>query len=140
MIGVDRYVLDCSLTMCWAFTDEATPATDELLVAAESSELVVPSIWFMEVGNALNMAQRRNRVTKAQADLFVSKLLSFNVVLDLAPAHRSLTHLRPLAQQHNLTVYDAAYLDLAIRLALPLATQDAKLRAAAAAAGVAMVF
>jgi predicted nucleic acid-binding protein len=99
---------------------------------------VVPTLWFYEVGNGLLMAYRRKRITFDQIDGFLTRLK----VLPIDAAAQSpaeLFELPALAQKHNLTNYDAAYLALAMRLNLPLATTDADLRRAAAAAGVGMV-
>ena len=124
-------VLDASITMTWCFEDEGTPATDELLDQVVESSAVVPKIWRFEVGNALQMAIRRKRIDADFRDKALVKLSALPIAIDPeTDAHAWTTALR-LAERFALTLYDAAYLEVAQRLGIPLATLDQKLRAAA---------
>ena len=97
---------------------------------------MVPILWFYEVGNGLLMAYRRKRITFDQIDGFLTRLKALPI--DAAQqVPTEILELPAIAQKHSLTSYDAAYLALARRFRLPLATTDAELRRAAAAAGVA---
>jgi predicted nucleic acid-binding protein len=106
-----------------------------VLESLSEKHAVVPALWFYEVGNGLLMAYRRKRIALDQIDGFLTRLKNLPIEAALqAPAEA--LDLPTLAQSHSLTNYDAAYLSLALRLGLPLATTDAALRRAASAAGV----
>lgn len=129
-------VVDASITMAWCFEDEATPTAEEVLDQVVESNAFVPSIWRFEVGNALQMAMRRKRITEVFRDDALAKLLSMPITVDAeTDAHVWTTSLR-LSERFGLTLYDAAYLELAQRRSLPLATLDRDLRAAAPALNV----
>lgn len=128
-------VLDASLLQ-WFLEDEASRKYS-LMVLENLSEktAIVPLLWFYEVGNGLLMACRRKRIVLDQIDGFLARLKN----LPISAASQTATEVLELpafAQSHSLTNYDAAYLSLAMRLRLPLATTDAALRRAAATAGV----
>lgn len=132
-----RVVLDASVAVAWCFEDEKTPYNDRLLSYVEDGgEAVVPSVWPLEVGNALLMAERRGRLTPAQSTLFLEKLGDFNIAMDPTPISRAFGRIFDEARQWNLTVYDAAYLELALRQGLRLATVDNHLKKAAKSIGV----
>ena len=132
-------VLDASLALQWFLTDEADRKYGlSVLASLSSKRAVVPTLWFYEVGNGLLMACRRKRIAFDQIRGFLTRLKA----LPIEAARQNPTEILELpvvAEKHNLTNYDAAYLALAMRFRLPLATTDADLRRAAAAAGVAMV-
>lgn len=132
-------VLDASLALQWFLTDEADRKYGlSVLASLSSKRAVVPTLWFYEVGNGLLMACRRKRIAFDQIRGFLTRLMA----LPIEAARQNPTEILELpvvAEKHNLTNYDAAYLALAMRFRLPLATTDADLRRAAAAAGVAMV-
>ena len=109
-----------------------------VLASLSTKRAVVPMLWFYEVGNGLLMAHRRKRITFDQIDGFLTRLKALPIdAAEQLPAE--LLELPALAQKHSLTNYDAAYLALAMRLNLPLATTDSDLRRAAGTAGVGMV-
>ena len=128
-------VLDCSVTAAWCLRDESNAAADDVLrrVAAEGG--VVPGLWPAEMANILVVAERRGRIAPADADRSVDLLGRMPITIVPATGE-TLRRTRALAREHNLTAYDAWYLDLAVRLTLPLATFDAALRAAAQRTGV----
>jgi len=136
---VSDLVLDASLTLQWFLEDEADREYGlAVLASLATKRAAVPILWFYEVGNGLLMAHRRKRITLDKVDGFLARLKALPI--DAAePVPSEILELPALAQKHSLTNYDAAYLALAMRLSLPLATNDADLRRAAAATGIAMV-
>lgn len=130
------FIIDCSATMTWCFKDEATPLTLALLDRLQNEDALVPALWFLEVSNVLALAERKKRISGADAALFVASLQTLQLEVDDAAPMRALTDLLPLCHAHGLTAYDAVYLDLAIRRQIPLATLDDRLRAAAARSGI----
>jgi predicted nucleic acid-binding protein len=136
---VSDLVLDASLTLQWFLEDESGREYGlSVLASLSTRRAAVPILWFYEVGNGLLMAHRRKRITFEQIDGFLTRLKALPI--DAAPpVAGEILELPGLAQKHGLTNYDAAYLALAMRLNLPLATTDTDLRKAAAAAGVAML-
>jgi predicted nucleic acid-binding protein len=132
-------VIDASITMAWCFEDEATPAVEDVLDQVVEDNAVVPSIWRFEVGNALQMAIRRKRIDEIFRDDVLAKLLAMPISIDPeTDTHVWATALR-LSELFGLTLYDAAYLELAQRRDLPLASLDKELRAAAHAVNVTLL-
>ena len=129
------FVLDASLALQWFLEDEAGRQYSlKILDRLTAARAVVPALWLYEVGNGLLMAHRRKRITVDQIDGFLTRLKALPI--DVAPEVRAdILALPALALQHGLTNYDAAYLALALRLGLPLATTDTDLLRAAATAG-----
>jgi len=129
-------VLDASLTLQWFLEDEADRRYAlNVLISLSRKRAAVPVLWFYEVGNGLLMAHRRNRITFDQVEGFLTRLRDLPIQL-VQQASTEIFSLPAIAQKHRLTNYDAAYLELAMRLGLPLATTDADLRKVAAAASV----
>jgi predicted nucleic acid-binding protein len=131
-----HFVLDASLTLSWCFRDEANPQSLALLDRLAAEAALVPALWQLEVANALAMAERRGRITPERVDDFLRELGVLEIEIDHETAGRSFSHLLPLCRDHALTSYDAAYLDLARRRRLPLATLDADLIRVAERLGV----
>jgi len=125
------FVVDCSLAMAWCFLDEATTATKKLLERMVSEAALVPAWWYLELLNVLVLAERKGRIDPARVAEFIALIESFDLEVDTQAADRTFPHLLPLCRTHQLTSYDAVYLDLAIRRQLPLATLDEPLRKAA---------
>jgi len=133
---VSDLVLDASLALQWFLVDEADREYSlSVLSSLSEKQAVVPLLWFYEVGNGLLMAYRRKRIAQDQIDGFLTRLKNLPIQA-AAQEPIEVFDLPALAQTHSLTNYDAAYLSLALRLGLPLATTDAALRRAAAAAAV----
>jgi len=130
------FVLDCSMTMAWVFSDEATSETDTLLRSLSRDRAVVPALWQMEVANVLLAATRRGRIQKSEWSGLFESLSALPVELDADSGERVFGAALPLADSFGLTVYDAVYLELAIRRNLPLATLDKGLMRACREAGV----
>jgi predicted nucleic acid-binding protein len=128
-------VIDASIASAWCFPDEQTDYTKAVFQAISSSavDAVAPQLWAYEIRNSLLMGLRRGRISKPDSEQFLVSLNDLNVRLS-DPA--SYDEVFSLAQKHGLTVYDSAYLNLAIQERLPLASLDRQLVRAAEAAGV----
>ncbi|MDA8231592.1 MAG: type II toxin-antitoxin system VapC family toxin [Magnetospirillum sp.] len=130
-----KFVLDASVALAWCFEDTANPAAERALDAlAAGGEAVVPPLWRLEMANVLVIAERRKRLTEADTARFLGLLESLPI--QAAPDRGGTAAIVALARAHGLTAYDTAYLDLAQRTGLPLATLDGQLAEAARAAGV----
>jgi predicted nucleic acid-binding protein len=133
---VSDVVIDASLALRWFLDDEKDRDYSlSILASLSKNRAVVPMLWFYEVGNGLVMAYRRKRVTLDQVQGFLQRVKALPISAAEYTSAEVL-EIPAVAQLHNLTNYDAAYLALSIRLRLPLATTDAELRRAASAAGV----
>lgn len=135
-----NFVLDCSVTMTWLFEHEATKETDELLGRLSGPEkAVVAQHWVLEVANVLLSAEHSKKKTPADTTLFLNLLTKLAIESDVHTEHHAMTTTLALGRRHHLSSYDAAYLELAMRLGLPLATLDTNLRKAAQAEGIAIL-
>jgi predicted nucleic acid-binding protein len=133
---LSAFVLDCSIAVAWCFEDEATPQTDALLDRLRDAGAAVPALWHLEVGNTLLQAERRERIPTGRVAAFVNLLAGLPIETDGDSASRALREVLALARAEKLTTYDASYLELAARRALPLATRDQALHRAAQRVGV----
>jgi predicted nucleic acid-binding protein len=129
-------VLDSSATLAWIYNEETTPAVRDLFDRITAEGAWVPSLWRLEVGNVLQLGVRRGRHDSAFRDETLADLALLPIALDPHTDQQAWSATMQLAERHQLTLYDAAYLELALRRALPLATLDDELRTAAAAEGV----
>jgi len=129
-------VVDCSVTMAWCFEDECDELADTVLDRLADGEAWVPSLWPLEVANVLIAAERRRRLTAADSARFIELLMGLPIVVDDRSHERALSQVLAAARQLGISVYDASYLELAMRLGATLATRDTQLSAAAASAGV----
>lgn len=129
-------VIDASAAACWIFKNEATPASDALLNRVRKTGAVVPALWRWEMANLLGTGIRRARLTQADATAHLIDLALLPIATDAEATGRAWRETFQLAQAHKLTAYDAAYLELAQRTGLELASKDADLCAAARAVGV----
>jgi predicted nucleic acid-binding protein len=130
------FVLDCSVTMGWVFDDEKTDYTEAVLNSLAENKAIVPYLWELEVANVLIMAERRGRITQAQTAHALSLLSSLPILIDTPIAKQGLATIPTLAREHQLSAYDAAYLELALREGAAIATLDQKLERAAQSCGV----
>jgi predicted nucleic acid-binding protein len=130
------FVLDASTVLDWALEQEWQRTASTAHRRLQTDAARVPSLWWFEVRNVLVVAERRGRLTEAQTTVFLFGLSRLPILLDHAPEEQTVL---ALARHHRLTFYDAAYLELAQREALPLATLDAALIRAARAEKVALV-
>jgi predicted nucleic acid-binding protein len=129
-------VLDSSVTLAWVYSDETTAAVREVLTTIVRGGAWVPSLWRLEVANVLEMGVRRGRHTADFRDATLADLALVPIATDGEAEHHAWGETLQLASRHRLTVYDAAYLELAKRRALALATLDEELRSAGRAEGV----
>jgi len=130
------FVLDGSVALAWYFRDEADAYADAVAGCLVRARAVVPAVWPLEVANALLMGERRGRSTVAQAAKWLGFMKSLPIAVDDETNHRAWDEVLNVARLHRLSAYDAAYLELALRLGLSLATLDKPLQAAAKSAGV----
>ncbi|MEO7244153.1 MAG: type II toxin-antitoxin system VapC family toxin [Rubrivivax sp.] len=127
-------VVDASVSAAWLLPDEATPYTESLLQATADREVWVPALWLLEMGNLLISAQRRKRIDAAKRRELVMAASALRLRVDREPV--SMAAMDEVAASRGLSAYDAAYLELAIRRSLPMATQDAAMRKAMKASSV----
>jgi predicted nucleic acid-binding protein len=133
------WVFDASIAMAWCFDDEKTAETDALLDRLDKEPAVVPQLWYLEVANVLTMAMRKRvkaRITEPQRTQFLGMLAAAPIRVDLEAHVHAWGTILNLADKHKLSTYDAAYLELAMRLGAPLATLDTELATAAKNVGV----
>jgi predicted nucleic acid-binding protein len=128
------FVLDCSVTLPWFLEDERTAFTDSLLFAAKRTEYWVPGLWCLELPNALLVAQRRHRIERSRRIEALEQIRRLQIRVDSEPV--DLMAVSSVAERHDLSTYDAAYLELALRRELGLITHDRDLANAASAEGV----
>jgi predicted nucleic acid-binding protein len=127
------FVIDASVASSWCFAEESTDYTNAILqILLGSTEAAAPSLWAYEIRNAVLMGLRRKRITERQAQDFLDILKVLNITLT---SPYSFDAIYGLAKSHNLTFYDAAYLDLALREGLPIATSDKAIIRAAVTSG-----
>jgi predicted nucleic acid-binding protein len=135
-----RFVLDASLAVAWCFEDESTKFTEAILdLLSDGTEAVVPSIWPLEIANALLASERRKRIAQAQVAPILRSIASLPISVIPVDAKQAFEHILPIARQQNLSEYDATYLELALRQELPLATLDSALQRSAHATGVVLL-
>jgi predicted nucleic acid-binding protein len=129
-----HYVLDCSVTMAWFFGDDITQATDKLKDDLGEGAVVVPMIWALEVANVLWLLERKQRIKAYHSEKVQNIIELLPIETDAEP--RAMGRLLGLAREYEITIYDAAYLELSLRHGIPLATVDKKLMGAAISAGI----
>lgn len=131
------FVVDASMAFAWVLPNQASAEAEALLERIEAGvEAVVPSLWFLEVANGLLVAQRRKRVTAPERMLALVRLSALSLTVDEDAARDVFGRTSMLAEQFGLSVYDAAYLEVALRRNLPLGTRDRALRSAAERSGI----
>jgi len=131
------WVLDASMALAWAFPDEKSSEADRFLgMLTTESILWVPAVWWYEMANALTTARRRQRLTEAEVMRLTELYGMLPIRTDFLLDPNAVMRFHTLAWEHNLSAYDAAYLELAQRRGLGLATLDQRLSSAAQEAGV----
>lgn len=133
------FVLDASTTLLWCFPDEGTDRAQIALDRLGSTTALVPSIWALEIGNALQMGVRRGRLRDSQLERVADLIRRLDIQIEATTLTDVMERLIPLALRHQLSVYDSSYLDLALRRNLPLASSDRHLIEVASAVGVAIL-
>ena len=130
------FVLDCSVALAWILPDEGRRQVMALLERLGTESAVVPEVWPLEVANALLIAQRRGRITEKDVARALEDLAALPIQVDQETHRQALQATLTLATKYRLSSYDAAYLELARRIRVPLATLDTKLRSACKSAGI----
>jgi predicted nucleic acid-binding protein len=130
------FVLDCSMALAWCFPDEHALYPQSVLDSLAVNVGAVPSLWRLEVANALLVSERRNRCTAADVVAWLGFLAALPLQIDPETEERAWSDTLGLARAYDLSVYDASYLELASRRGWPLASLDRKLNTAATAAGI----
>ncbi len=130
------FVLDCSVAMSWCFADEENACAEAVLDRLATTAAIVPSLWRLEAANVLLSAERRKRITQTEMKRLADFLSDLPIQEDSETTRHGFRRILELGRTHHLTAYDAAYLELALRLGLPLATLDQSLGQAAREAGV----
>jgi len=132
-------VVDASVALAWALPDESSAYAEAALAVVEREGLRVPELWAREIANGLAVAYLRKRITASDERAFLTALAHLSI--DVEEVHPALTAIRDAtaaAIRYGLTAYDAAYLDLAAREGLALATLDKAMRKAAGQSGIAI--
>jgi predicted nucleic acid-binding protein len=132
-------VVDASIALTWCFEDEVTAATEAIGAQVDADGAVVPTLWRLEVANALLLAERRGRLDRLGVEQRLQLLAALPISIDAETDARAWNDTMLLARAGRLTLYDAAYLELAIRINGTLATLDRALARAARHLGVAVV-
>lgn len=122
-----QFVLDCSITMAWCFDDESNNYTEAVLENLGDAAAIVPTIWPLEVANVLLQAKKNKRITEVQSASFTDALSALPITIDQSTGSKAMHSIFRLAEQSSLTIYDAAYLELALREKIPLITLDKEL-------------
>jgi predicted nucleic acid-binding protein len=134
------FIVDASAALAWCFSDEATSWTDGLLERIRrGDQVLVPAHWPLEISNSLIMAVRRKRIPAERPGMIWNEIALLTIAAEPPPTLDQTQSLLSLSQKHGLTVYDAAYLELAQRLGLPLATLDIDLRKASQVEGITLL-
>ncbi len=128
-------VIDASLVLAWLLPDERSAASQQLFASFAGEVALAPAHWPLEVANALLIAERRGRIGANERAAALVDVAALDVTIDALTSRMAWASTVDLAARHGLTVYDAAYLELALRGGSRLGTLDAPLRAAATAAG-----
>ena len=138
--AIKGMVLDASVAVAWCFEDESSPFTEAVLdQLSAGTKALTPAIWPFEVANALLVAERRKRVTLAQASAMLRRIAGLPISVDPIQPGLAFNQILSVARQNDLTEYDAAYVELALREGLSLATLDGKLRRVASRIGITLV-
>jgi predicted nucleic acid-binding protein len=133
------FVLDASVAMVWCFEDEDAQYADRTLELLDADVAVAPAVWPLEVANAVLSSERRGRLSAADAARFVELVGALPITVENAGLTRALGAVLDVGRAYGLTSYDAAYLELAMRRGLPLATLDEGLATTAGRAGVGLI-
>ena len=129
-------VLDASATLARVLDDEASPGIERVFDHVAAHGAIAPSLWWLEIANGLNVAVRRRRISSENRSVILTRLAQLNIQADTETHLRAWDSILEIADRYSLTIYDSAYLELAMRHGLPLATLDRLLRDAARSAGI----
>ncbi len=132
---MNRIVVDASIALAWAFPDETDPYAQTVLRSLSSRAIVVPSHWILEVVNAILSAERKGRISRSDSTRVLTFMNNLPITVDDRTTDTASTASLSLARDYKLTLYDAAYLELALREGIPLASLDKDLVVACTATG-----
>lgn len=132
-------VVDASMSLSWCFHDEKNDISDRVLEDVIAKGALVPSHWYLEIANGLQSAIRRKRIKHEFRDETLQDLCELGILADTQTSENAWKQSLVLCDRHSLTIYDAAYLELALRMNLPIATFDAVLAQAAVHEGLKVV-
>ncbi|MCJ7622058.1 MAG: type II toxin-antitoxin system VapC family toxin [Anaerolineaceae bacterium] len=130
------FVLDTSVVMAWCFEDENNSYADAVLDHLKEDTALAPGIWPLEIGNVLVSAERRGRMTRAESEHFLELIQQLPIEVETPSSRRLFETVINLAREQSLSTYDAAYLDLAMRVGVRLATLDNAMQQAAIRFGI----
>jgi predicted nucleic acid-binding protein len=133
------FVLDASSALAWHFEDELADAAEAAAERSYSDQAIVPHHWFLEVTTAMLRGERRQRSSPEASAAFVRRLMTLELEVDVLGPEAVLDTIFPLARAHRVSVYDAAYLELAQRKGIPLATLDQALASAGLSIGIEII-
>ncbi len=136
---VEAVVLDASIALSWCFRDEAAPETDAVYDRVRDGGALVPSLWHLELANVLLQAEKRGRISDGSVPERLELFANLPIVVDAETTARAWHETLILARTEGLTMYDAVYLELALRHGLCLASKDDALRRAARGLGVSVL-
>lgn len=121
---MSQFVLDCSITMSWFFHDEINEYSELVMDKLQTGGAIVPQIWTYEVINTLIVGERKKRIQNSQSFWILERLQQLPICVDNGKPDKIMPEILVLSSKYNLSAYDAAYLELAVRLSLPVATRD----------------
>jgi predicted nucleic acid-binding protein len=130
------FVLDTSVSMAWCFTEELDEYAQAVLDALGNDQALVPQLWPLETANVLVLSERKRRLTEKESQRYLSFLSALPIIVDIHTSDRATASILSAARQSGLTAYDAAYLELALREAIPIATRDKAVLNACKKAGI----
>lgn len=133
---MSHFVLDGSVTIAWCFEGQASAYADSVMARLDRERATVPSIWALELANAMLIGERRKKISRAEIARCLQMVAGLPITIDENAAQTAFGPILTLARDQNISAYDAAYLELAMREGIPLATRDEGLRTAARHAGV----
>jgi len=134
-----KLIADISVVLAWLFNEEHTTKALDVLHRIEKDGLLVPPLWWCELQNGILMGERRGRKTIDESTAFLKLVMALPIQTDDAPRHRISDDILDIARRHQLTAYDATYVELAVRHGVPLATFDVALRRCASSFGVKII-
>jgi predicted nucleic acid-binding protein len=138
--ATEKLVLDASVTLAWCFADESSAYAESVLdLLVAGAEAIAPSVWPLEVANAMLVGERRKRATSMDVSAVLKRIADLPITVSPVRVDHAFGSILFLARKQQLSEYDASYLELALREGLPLATIDDHLRRAARSAGVAIL-
>lgn len=135
-MAASNFVVDASIVIAYLLDDEKSVTADAVIGSLSQYDAVAPSFLSLEISNVLLLAERRRRISSEKRPQLIEVVKKLKIGEDISSQEHVFSRVLPMAAYHGLTTYDAAYLELAARYCIPLATLDKKLRAAAQMQGV----